>query len=141
MDEAVQFIQHEIAKRQAEIGALQLALNALTGPKAEPPGAKFKRWMNSVDAKKSTSEANESGTFTVNGVDFELGPKTFPLAKAIGEAEDCVPTAQLATMFGGNQQYVRVAVSVLNKRLKAAGAQIVHFRGEGYRLQNIEEDE
>lgn len=146
MSEAVEVIRHEIARREAEISALQIALDALTGKTPERPAAKTKRLLalpapsKPKKPRKARQETGEGGTFTVNGVEFELGGRLFAVANALDEAEDCVPAARLDALCGGKRAGVTQAIFYLNKQFRSAGAQIVHFRGEGYRLQNIEED-
>lgn len=41
-------------------------------------------------------------------------------------------------IFDGNRDYVMTGIWVVNRKLRAAGAEIVRFEGQGYRLQNIE---
>lgn len=132
MSDAVQVIEREIAKRQAEIEALQLALKALTGKAPSPQKPK----QLALPAPKAVTEGN----FTVNGVDLHLGRRELVVIEAIAAAEDCIQIEQLMPLCKDKRLYVQQTVSTLNKKLKAAGAHIVHFKGEGYRLQNIEEE-
>lgn len=62
----------------------------------------------------------------------------FRLLDAVATAEDCVSMEELAVLFNGNRDYVMTNIWALNKKLRAAGAEIVRFEGQGYRLQNIE---
>lgn len=143
MSEAAEVIKLEIARREAEISTLQLALDVLTGnaPQKTAPEPK----QLALPAPKGHSPRGRplkddgGGIFTVNGVDIELGARAFALATMINDAEDCAPVEQLDAIFGGVRNLTHQCVCVLNKKLKAAGAEIVHFKGEGYRLQNIEE--
>lgn len=130
MSEAVQVIRREIAKREAEIEALQLALKALTGS-----ATRSKPKQPSTPVPKADPEGN----FTVNGTDLHLGRRELAVIEAIAAAEDCIPAEQLTPLCKDKRLYVQQTVSTLNKKLKAAGAHIVHFKGHGYRLQNIEE--
>ena len=92
-------------------------------------------------AQRNQPEEQATGAgrrvYTINGHDISLGAKMFAVLDAINEAEDCQPIEKLQPIFDGNKLYVQQAVSALNKKLRPAGAEIVHFKGEGYRLQNL----
>lgn len=130
MSDALQILKHEISRRQAEIEALQKAVDVLTGSEASTPKPL------SSSAKQ---ERGSGGTLTVNGVDVDLTAREMRVATALEAAGDCVPAAELAPLTSGNNKYLQTCIWVLNKKLRPAGAEIVHFKGEGYRLQNIEE--
>lgn len=140
MSEAVQVIEREIAKRQAEIAALQMALDALTGRAPAAPRSKQLALPPPQKPARRRSPEGEGGTFTVNGVDLKLTAREFAVANAINDAEDCLPAEQLEPLCGGKRNLVQQCVCALNKKLRPAGAHIEHFKGEGYRLQNIEEE-
>lgn len=131
MSEAVDVIKREIARRQTEIAALTAALNALLGSVPQETRRKAPRAPKEGDASINV--------FTVNGHDIRLGRKAFAVLETVNGAEDCCSLETLLPIFDGNRVYVQQAVSVLNKKLRGAGAEIVWFKGEGYRLQNIEE--
>lgn len=133
MSEAVQVIEREIAKRKSEIEALQLALKALTGKSQPAPKPKHLALPAPV---KLAGDSN----FTVNGVDLVLTDHELPIANALAEAEDCCSVDFLEQLCGGKRQNLHNRIYTLNQKLKPTGAHIVHFKGEGYRLQNIEEN-
>lgn len=131
---SIEFLKEEIARRQREIETLTAALGILQGhPHAEPSQKLLPPPPAAREAKGSM------GVYTVNGHDLRLGAKAFAVLEAINEAEDCCPLETLLPIFDGNKLYVQQTVSVLNKKLREAGAEIVHFKGEGYRLQMITE--
>lgn len=140
--EAIDVIQREIAKREAEIDALNLALEALAGK----PAAKSSRQLllpapKGKKAKKRAAAPREadgrSGVFEVNGQDVKLGRISYAIMERVAHADDCCPKEDLATLCSGGAKHVATYVAQLNNRIRAAGAEIVHFKGEGYRLQNI----
>lgn len=135
MSEAIDTIQREIAKRRAEIEGLELALKVLT---SNAPKEK-QRALPPPMAPASSGMAE--GNFTVNGVDLRLGKRELAVIEAIAAVEDCIPAEQLEPFCNGKRNYVSQTIWSLNKKLKATGAEIVFFKGEGYRLQNIDDGE
>lgn len=128
MNEAIEVIQREIAKRRSEIDALEIALKALSGDVKQL----------ALPAPATPAEGG-TGNFTVNGIDLQLGKRELAVIEAIAAVEDCMAVEELQPLCGGKRNYVSQTVWSLNKKLKAAGAEIEFFKGEGYRLQNIEE--
>lgn len=138
MSEAVQVIEREIAKRRAEIEALEASLKVLTGGTVKQ---KPKQLALPAPAKKTSPKKEGDGNFSVNGVDLYLTDFELPIATTLAEAEDCCTVDLLQEICGGNRQTLHNRIYSLNQKLKTAGAHIVFFKGEGYRLQNIEEGE
>lgn len=148
MSPAVEFLRQEIARREAEIAALRQAYAILSGnddpQKADPPKpqlqlpAPSRRKTGSKEGKRKDGKTSSRGIYEINGHELSLGPKQFLLLDAVATAEDCVPMDELAVLFNGNRDYVMTNIWALNKKLRAAGAEIVRFEGHGYRLQNIE---
>lgn len=136
MTDVVEVLQREIDKRKAEIEALEASLKVLTGGKAK---AKVKQLALPAPAKAEKAElkAKSEGNFEVNGVELDLTEKELAVANALNEAEDCCSVDYLTDLCG-NRQNMHNRVFTLNKKLKAAGAEILYFKGDGYRLQNIE---
>lgn len=135
MSDSIKFLEREIAQRKAEIEALQTALAVLAGKSR--PG--MQRTTPPAPTRKPAEKRGEGGILTVNGVDLELTAREFAVANAINDADDAMPAEQLDPLCGGKRNQVQQAVCSLNKKLKPAGANIVFFKGEGYRLQNMEE--
>lgn len=135
MSEAIEILKREIAKRQAEIDALQTSLDILSG-KAPLTG---KQLPAPEKRRRQRTDDAEGGTFTVNGIDLDLTAGEWPVANAINDSEDCCSVDLLQDLCGGKLQNVHNRIYSINQKLKTAGAHIVHFKGEGYRLQNIEE--
>lgn len=75
----------------------------------------------------------------VNGVMLPVGTKQAVALRLLGEtpAPACVPEAALRAVFGGTIGNYTTSISKLRAKLKAANAEIVFFRGEGYRLQVV----
>lgn len=145
MSDAVQVIQREIAKRQAEIEALQTSLDILNRSsgdttQAQLPAPKATQHAVPVPALRAAPPVNDGGTFTVNGVDVHLTAAEWPVANAIADAVDCCSTDLLEELCGGKRQNVQNRVFSINQKLKPAGARLVFYKGEGYRLENIEEE-
>lgn len=147
MSTAVEFLRQEIARREAEIAALRQAYAILSGGddphKADPPKPQLQlpapaRKTGSKEGKGKDGKTSSRGIYEINGHELSLGPKQFLLLDAVATAEDCVPMDELVAIFGGNRDYVMTGIWALNKKLRAAGAEIVRFDGHGYRLQNIE---
>lgn len=147
MSTAVEFLRQEIARREAEIAALRQAYAILSGgddpQKADPPKPQLQlpdpaRKTSSKEGKRKDGKTSSRGIYEINGHELSLGPKQFPLLDAVATAEDCVSMDDLATLFDGNRDYVMTGIWALNRKLRAAGAEIVRFEEQGYRLQNIE---
>lgn len=143
MTEAIDVLKREIAKREAEIGVLTAALDALLGrvPAKAPkqlmlPAPKGKPTKKKRAAHRSEDKA-AAGVFEVNGRDVKLGPASYAIMEKVAQADDCCPREDLAPLCSGGANQVSTYVAQLNKRIRPAGAEIVHFKGEGYRLQNI----
>lgn len=134
MSNVVEVLQREIDRRKAEIEALEVSLKVLTGSAAKQKAKQLALPSPIKPAPKAAGEAN----FEVNGVDLVLTDHELPIANALAEAEDCCSIDLLEEMCGGKRQNLHNRIYSLNQKLKAAGAHIVHFKGEGYRLQNIE---
>lgn len=132
MTDVVEVLQREIDKRKAEIKALEATVLVLTG------GGATSSKLALPAPGKPQSKANGEGNFEVNGVDLVLTANELQLAEALNDVEDCCSVDYLTDLCG-NRQNLHNRVYTLNKKLKAAGAEIQFFKGEGYRLQNIEE--
>lgn len=135
MADVVEVLQREIDKRKAEIEALEASLKVLTG---SAPKQKAKQ-LSLPAPEKPAPKVSGEGNFEVNGVDLVLTDGELPIAEALAAAEDCCSVDFLEQLCGGNRQTLHNRIYSLNQKLKAAGAHVVHFKGEGYRLQNIEE--
>lgn len=144
MSTAVDIIKAEIAQRQREIEALQISLAILTrksgdAPVARQPSPNAAQLPVPAAPQRVAPEINEGGTFTVNGVDLQLTAGEWPVANAIADAEGCCSTDLLEELCGGKRQNVQNRVFSINQKLKAAGARLVFYKGDGYQLENIEE--
>lgn len=128
MADVVEILRSEIERRKAEIEALETSLKVLTGS-----AQKQKPKQLALPAPEATREGN----YTVNGLDLSLGRRELAVFEAISGADDCIPAEQLMPLCKDNRGYVQQTISTLNKKLKPCGAEILFFRGEGYRLQNI----
>jgi hypothetical protein len=142
MTEAIEVIRREIAKREAEIAALNMALEALSGK--APAKASQQLLLPAPKGKKATKRSaapreggGGAGVFEVNGRDVKLGPTSYAIMEKVSQADDCCPKEDLIPLCSGGANQVSAYVAQLNKRIRPAGAEIVHFKGEGYRLQNI----
>ena len=136
---AIEIIESELTKYRGVVSTLEKAL-ALLKDNSVDVAPQPKQKLLAPPEKPQPKGRAGTGVFAVNGVDFTLGAKPFALIEAIAGADDCIPIEQLQPIFGGSRLYVQQCVSALNKKLRTAKAEIVHFRGEGYRLQNIVED-
>lgn len=140
---SVDFLKAEIARRQSEIEVLQGALEILTGGAAQKPKQKPRQLALPAPAEKPARKAEPTAkgdeNFEVNGLNLVLTAHELELANALAEAEDCCSVDYLTELCGGKRQNLHNRVFSLNQKLKAAGAHIVFFKGEGYRLQNIED--
>jgi hypothetical protein len=135
MSNVVEVIQQEIEKREAEIDALKATLKVLTG--SMPKTKQKTRQIALPSPEKPEPKSAGDGNYTVNGTDMVLTENELQIATALSEADDCCSVDYLTDLCG-NRQNLHNRVYSLNKKLKAAGAEIQFFKGEGYRLQNIE---
>jgi hypothetical protein len=135
---ATDVLRQEIARRREEIAVLEKALGVL---EADSSPLQLPAPSREPGSSGAAYEAGGTGIFSVNGHDLRLGAKMFAVLEAINEAEDCCPLETLLPLAGGNKVYLHQYTSALNKKLRPAGAEIVFFKGEGWRLQNIEGEE
>lgn len=140
--DAIDILKREIAKRQAEIGVLNMALEALSGKAPEQPSQQLMLPAPNKRAGKkkpaaAKGETSGLGVFEVNGREVKFGPTSFAIMEKVAQADDCCPKDRLIPLCGGKADNVCTYIKNINGKLKSAGAEIVHFKGEGYRLQNI----
>ena len=73
----------------------------------------------------------------IMGVEIEVGAKpaaVIDLLRQLGD-DEYAPTSVVRTIFGGTKSNVNSSIKKLRKNLAKTGAEIVFFKGQGYRLQ------
>lgn len=144
-------IAAEIARRQAEIAALNQALAVLRGggatapplpasvaDKPRPPSRPKQRALVPGAARAPVPAQAGDGAVEVNGVSMQLSGQeltVFAALDAMGEGL-CLSVAALEDICGSRNK-LHNAVFRLKGKLEAAGATIGFVKGEGYRLENI----
>lgn len=131
MTDIITRIRAEIAKHEGDIERLKEALAVLESPHKLAPTKK--------SGRKGRGDHMLVGTYTVNGVDLHLGAVQFNVLETLDKAEDCVQRSVLEPFCNGDRKALHQAIFQLKAKLKPAGATIEFFKGEGYRLQNIED--